>query len=588
MAQGRGALLKKRTIWLFVGLTVTYIGLAGRLAYVQGNEGDRYRKWATIIRCRDIPIPATRGGIFDREGRPLASTIQAASIFVNRNEAGDKLPIAARKVAVALGEDPSSFDKQLSGKGSILWFAKRVDPRVWDSVKTATRGIRGVGMQSEPKRVYLSGKAAAQVLGFTKHDGTGAEGIEHSYDKLLCGQDGTCRAELDAQRRIIPETKKDVKLPRNGKNVYLTIDLTIQSIAEAALARMAETYKPESACAVVMDPRTGEILALANYPSFDPNAPASNPRAWRNRAVADLYEPGSTLKTATVAAALNEGISERAVCAHCSGSEKLNKRTFRCSLHHPFMAGHGAVDMHRLICYSCNIAAAHLALRLGVEKLTKYHKLFGLLDRPDLGLGCEAVAPKIPDDQWQAIRLANVGFGQGLAASPIQMAGIYATIANGGVRMPPRLVSLVRNADGSVHTPVRVGKGVRVISEQAARSLNEMLVGCVTDGTGKTAQIPGRSVAGKTGSAQISKPGGGYEPSAFVASFMGYAPAYKPRLVIAVVVTKPVGSHWGATVAAPVFSEIGEKALWYLRVPADKPEEPGKQQKQGGDIRRVA
>lgn len=443
-------------------------------------------------------------------------------------------------------------------------------------------------MQSEPQRVYPSGPMAAQVIGFTNSAGAGAEGIEHTFNEVMHGEDGIFRAELDAQRRVIPETRRQTRQARNGKNVYLTVDLTIQSIAEAALAKMTKVYKPQSASAVVMDPRTGEVLAMANYPSFDPNAPASKANAWRNRAVADLYEPGSTLKTATVAAALNEGCSGRAVCARCAGTERLGKRIVRCVLHRPFSAGHGAVDMNRLIGYSCNIAAAHLALRMGSDKLSDYHKRFGLLDRPEIGLGCEAVAPKIPDDQWQPIRLANVGFGQGIAVSALQMAGVYCAIANHGVRMKPRLIRAIRNADGTPYKMFRADKGIKVVSAEAARSLTDMLVYCVDEGTGKSAQIPGRSVAGKTGSAQMAKATGGYEASAFVASFMGFAPAYNPRLVIAVVVHRPQGSHWGATVAAPVFREIGEKSLWYLRVPADRPIEKAKPPKQNVDIKRVA
>jgi cell division protein FtsI/penicillin-binding protein 2 len=568
-------------------IVALYIGLAGRLAYVQCYSGARYREWATIIRSRDVRIPAGRGDIYDRAGRPLAITIQSASIFANRNEAGDRLPAAARRVASALGKDPSYFDGRLVGRGSILWLARRVDPRVWDRVRESMSGIRGIGMQSEPKRVYPSGQIAAQLIGFTNGSGYGAEGIEHSCNDDLRGVDGICRAELDAQRRIIPETRRQERAPRHGKSIYLTIDLTIQSIAESALAQMARTYKPKSACAVVMDPRTGEVLALANYPSFDPNAPGSKPDAWRNRAVADLYEPGSTLKTVTVAGALNEGYSDHAVYAHCCGSERLGHSTIRCSLHGKFKGGHGTVDMRRLIEESCNIGAAHIALRMGPDKLNKYHRLFGLVTRPDMGLGCEASARPIGDDEWSQIRLANVGFGQGVAVSALQMPGVYATIANHGVRMPPRIIRAVRDSNGHMCKLDEPGKGIRVISNRAARVMTDLLVGCVNEGTGKPAQIPGRTVAGKTGSAQVSAVGG-YAASEFVASFMGFAPAYKPRLAIAVVVHKPQGSHFGATVAAPVFREIGEKALWYLRVPADKPVQPANPRKQDGDIKSVA
>lgn len=587
MAQGRRALVRKRMIWLFVIVVCLYTALACHLACVQCLGGERYRKWAQVIRSRDLRIPAVRGGIYDRAGRPLALTIQAVSIFANRNEAGERLPAAARKVAVALGKPAGSFDHRLAGRGSIVYFAKRVDPRTWERVRQEVRGFSGIGVERQPKRVYPSGCAAAQVIGFTNGSGSGAEGIERTFDRLLTGEDGAYVAELDAQRRVIPETRRHIRSPRDGRSVYLTIDLTIQSIAEAALAKMAEDYKPESACAIVMNPSNGEILALANYPGFDPNNPVSNRRGWRNRAVADLYEPGSTLKTATVAAALEEGISDKAIIVHCTGAERIGRNTIRCSLHRPFLNGHGPVDMRRLIEHSCNIGALRLARRIGAQKLTEYHKKFGLLDRQDIGLGCEAVPPRIPPSEWCAVRLANVGFGQGIAVTALQMAGIYCTVANHGVRMQPRLVRRICNADGTVYKSFSSGKGVRVISGESARALAEMLESCVLEGTGKNAQIPGRSVAGKTGSAQIAKATGGFESDAFVASFMGFAPVRHPRLVIAVVVTKPRGSHWGATVAAPVFREIAEKSLWYLRVPLDKPADSDKQPKQDGDSRRI-
>ncbi len=587
MAQGRKTLVRKRMIWLFVIVVLAYAGLACHLAYIQYFGGERYRQWARVIRSRDLSIPAVRGGIYDRSGRPLALTIQAVSIFANRNEAGKSLPEVARRVAVSLGKPADSFRHRLERRGSIVYFAKRVDPRTWERVKREVAGLSGVGAEREPKRVYPSGSAAAQVIGFTNGSGRGAEGIERTFDRILTGEDGAYVAELDAQRRVIPETRRQIRSPRDGRSVYLTIDLTIQSIAEAALARMAETYSPESACAIVMDPSTGDILALANYPAFDPNNPVSNRRGWRNRAVADLYEPGSTLKTATVAAALEEGISENATVAHCTGSERIGRSTIRCSLHRPFLNGHGAVDMRKVIEHSCNIGALSLARRLGAEKLTEYHRKFGLLERQDIGLGCEAVSPGIPPSEWCAVRLANVGFGQGIAVTALQMAGVYCAVANHGVRMEPRLIKRICNPDGSVYREYARGRGVRVISEKSASALAGMLESCVLEGTGQNAQIPGRSVAGKTGSAQIAKATGGFESDSFVASFMGFTPVRSPKLVIAVVVTKPRGSHFGATVAAPVFKEIAEKSLWYLWVPLGEPGDLHKQPRRDGGSKRI-
>ncbi len=240
--------------------------------------------------------------------------------------------------------------------------------------------------------MYPGGTVAAQVLGFVSAAEGGNEGLERVQNVTLTGVDGLETTELDARRRDIPQSLHLKQAPVNGKDIVLTIDSTIQQIAEEALGKMAQTYHPQHACAVVLDPKTGEVLALANYPLFDPNSTAkTEPGLWRNRAVADLYEPGSTLKLVTVAAALNEGISPHAIVTCCGRREKIKGGRLTCSVHPPFMAGHGPVDMYKIIQYSCNIGAAHLAMRMGAEKLYSYEKAFGLLDRTDAGFGCEAV-----------------------------------------------------------------------------------------------------------------------------------------------------------------------------------------------------
>ncbi|MCE5313618.1 MAG: penicillin-binding protein 2 [Armatimonadota bacterium] len=581
--------MRKRTTWLFLVFSMLYVAVAGRLVYLQVLQHDYFASRAAAIRFREIAISASRGSICDRYGRPLAVNIETASVFANRREMSDPSRTAIR-VAALLDKEPSIIEEKLSGGRNFVWLGRQIDARIGDEVwKNRTR-LPGIGIQRDTKRVYPAGSLAAQVVGFTNIDNGGAEGIESVSNSLLSGIDGKYRAELDSHRRVIPETRHVIREPEDGKDVYLTIDTTIQHIAEQALAKMAGTYSPSSACAVVLDPATGEILALANYPTYDPNnVRKTRPPLWRNRAVADLYEPGSTLKMVTASAALNEGISPRSILAHCTGCEKMKGGRIRCTLHRPYLDGHGGVDMFRMIEQSCNIAAAHVALRLGSKKLYKYEKAFGLLDRPDTGFGCEAVGYIESPDKWRPIRLANIGFGQGLAVTPLQMASVYATIANGGVRVEPKIVREVRNSDGSIYKAFTPGKKTRVISEEAARMAVKLLKSCVDSGTGKAARIDGRTVAGKTGSAQIAKTNGrGYEPGAYIASFMGFAPASSPRLAIAVVVNRPKGSHWGATVAGPVFQEIGEKALWYLKVPSDAPSNHEIKQKREEDLKRMA
>jgi len=526
-----------------------------------------------------MSIPALRGSIYDRVGRPLAVSIHTVTIYANRRELKDPALTAAR-LRWLIGGDQDAYRRMMQQPKSTIWLAKNVDPRLGELVsrgwkvvengRTRWERLDGIGVRRDTKRIYPAGALAAHVLGFTSFYGNGLEGVEYVMNPILTGRDGVVQAELDARRRIIPETKRVIRKPRDGADVYLTIDLNVQHITEQALSRAVRAFRPASACALVLDPRSGEVLALANYPTFDPNDALKFPPAtWRNRAVADLYEPGSTLKVVTIASALNEGFSPSTVFACCKGRERLAGGSLPCSLHHPFESGHGPVNMTKIIAYSCNIGAAHVAMRLGAGRLREYERAFGLLDRTGAGFGCEAVGRLAPADKWPLIQLANVGFGQGIAVTPLQMACVYATIANGGVYVPPRIIREVRYRN-NVAEPLPMRRSRRVISRRAADLLTKMLVDCVEEGTGKNARIEGRVVAGKTGSAQIASPNGrGYLPGAFVASFIGFAPAEKPRLVVAVVVNRPKGSHYGATVAAPVFREIVEKALWYYRVPAD-------------------
>ena len=584
MSRHRG-IVRKRTTWLFLVFALMYAAILGRLVWVQVIKGHQYQEWARQIRHREIPIEASRGCIYDRNGRALAISIESASIFAQprlvRNPAR-----TAERLASLLGVNAKSIEKKLRSRKNFVWLARRVDARAGDEIRKLGNDLPGIGRERDTKRVYPAGSLAAQVIGFTNIDNKGVEGVECVKNDVLIGRDGLMRAELDDERRVIPETRHIIREPDNGKDIYLTIDLNIQHIAERALSRMAEKYHPQNAYAIVMDPHTGEILALANYPFYDPNNIRSvKGTPWRNRAVADLYEPGSTLKVVTVAAALNEGISQYEVVAHCSGREKIKGGRISCTLHHPYMNGHGGVDLYKLIQQSCNIAASHLAFRMGAEKLLHYEKAFGLVDKTNAGFGCEAVGSMIPAKDWRLIRLANIGFGQGIAVTPLQMTCAYATIANGGVYTQPQVLREIKNSDGSIYKAFKIGTRRHVVSRKAAFTTAKTLVSCVQVGTGKTANIDGRTVAGKTGSAQVAKPKGGYESGAFVASFMGFAPAYKPKLVIAVVVNRPQGSHWGATVAAPVFQEIGEKALWYLKVPSDVPMEKDSKPKQNANGR---
>lgn len=579
MSSGNGAsryraTVRKRTTWLFLFYALAFAAIAGRLVYIQAFQSGKYHEWADKFRSRPLTIPASRGSIFDRNGRPLAMNIDTVSVFANIREINGQFDAVSRKLAPILGKDASSIKEKLQGKDNFLYLARRVDERIGQEIRRNRKELPGIGYDSDTSRAYPAKSLAAQVLGFTNIDNKGVEGLERACNSDLTGIPGEEQAELDSARRPIPQTRRIIRNSVDGKDIYLTIDETIQHISEQALASMAKTYTPERACAIVMDPATGEILALANYPTYDPNqARSAKSELWRNRAVADLYEPGSTLKVVTIAAGLNEGLNPHTPMTYCTGREKMQGGSVPCVLHAPFQHGHGAADMYRIIEYSCNIGAAHVGLKVGGVKLRYYLSAFGLTSKCKAGFRCEAPGLPFSEEDWRRpIKVANAGFGQGVAVTPLEMASVYATIANGGIRMQPTIIREIRDKNGNVLKPFRARGLGRVVTKQTTDELTKMLVKCVEIGTGKPAQVDGRTIAGKTGSAQVPRMDGhGYEAGSYVASFMGFAPVSNPRLAIAVVVFKPKTSHWGATVAAPVFREIAQKSLWHLKVPADAP-----------------
>jgi len=569
---------KKRTTWLFVVFGFLYLAIAARLFYIQVLNNEHYQKLARDIRVRQPKLTATRGDICDRTGSQLATSVPACAVYVNPKQIKDRREVV-EQLSEIIGMDMAAVDaiiKKAIAKGTTFAYIKRQLPaEIGDKVRKAD--ISAVGVLNESKRVYPCGSLAAHVLGFTYIDGDGQEGIERVENHYLKGRDGYIEAEVDSKGRIIPETRRRTEQPVNGCKVILTIDSNLQHITEEALSASYKKYQAAGATAIVMDPNTGEILAMANCPSFDPNnRKGVKADAWRNRAITDLYEPGSTLKLMTVAAGLEEGIAPTEVLATCTHSGMpIGKRRVRCSLHHPYSSGHGGVDMFMVIRHSCNIGAANIALRIGPDKFHSYLKAFGLLDRPKSGMAGETYFPLPSPDSWAAIKLANIGFGQGIAVSPLQMACAYGVIANGGKLVQPQIVREIRDENGKLVRAFEPKVVRRVISEEVARKTTEMLIDCVDEGTGKTSKIDGYSVAGKTGSAQKARTDGrGYAPGKYIASFMGFVPARNPKLVICVMIDEPKGSHWGATVAAPVFKEIAQRAMLHFGIQPDEPLSP--------------
>jgi len=551
-----------------------YLAILIQLFCVQILDRARYLAVADD-RMRHLTEVGERGTIYDRTGSVLATNIPAYSVcaYPRSFQTIQDREMAVEELSKMLGLTKNEIEDKMRRSDTFVYIKRHIPYEIGE--KIAAEKLPGIGLERETKRYYPGYKLAAQVIGFTEQDGiVGVEGIEVAQNKELTGRKGEIIAQVDAKGRVIPETRRVKKRAEPGNDIFLTIDRNLQHIAEKALEKTFKTYNAAGAVAIVMDPHTGEILALANCPRFDPNnRKGTDDSYWRNRAVRDVYEPGSTLKLVTVAAAVEEGVSPRQKVAVCTSSGlPVGNHRIRCALHRPYLAGHGSVDMYSIIRNSCNIGAASIAMhKLGAEKMYEYLGKFGLLNKPGSGLPGEQILPLDKPDTWPTIKLANVGFGQGVAVTPLQMASAYSVIANGGVLMQPRIVKEIRSPDGSVIESFHPKTIRRVVSEQTAATVTDMLVGCVEEGTGKPAKIEGYTVAGKTGSAEKAVPGQGFNTGKYVASFMGFVPARNPRLVICVVVDEPKGSHWGATCAAPVFREIAEKAMIYLRVPPDEP-----------------
>ena len=553
---------------LFVYLVAAYMILVARLFYIQVVRAPHFKQLAIDMTVRHTPLPARRGTIYDRDMNKIAVTVDAYDISANPNLIKDKTGVA-KLIAPILGEDEKVVLEKLSLPKGFVYLARRASADIGDKIKKAK--IDGISSTITTMRMYPGAELACHVVGFVNVDGKGMEGLEKVYNKELSGKDGYIVEEYDRKGTPIPGTIKERVEPINGKDLVLTIDSTLQHGLEVDLRKTYEDHKAAGACAVIMNPSTGEVLALANMPDFDPNDSGNaDPASRRNRALTDLYEPGSTLKTLTACAAVESKAVAPNETWYCHGSTKIGKRTVRCSLHgREFAHGHGVTDMAKMLKYSCNIAAAGIGLRVGKQRLYSFEKAFGLYEKPGSGMSGEVKGWHDSWQDWADIRLANIAFGQGIAVTPLQMARAYCAVANGGLLMRPYVVSAIRSGSGIEKSfPPRISR--RVISEATSATVSEMLTGVVSDGTGQSAQVDGYRIGGKTGSAQKAV-NGRYVAGKIVASFVGFLPITKPRAVILVAVDEPKGSHFGAVVAAPVFQLSAKRAMWRLKIPPDDP-----------------
>lgn len=559
----------KLRIGLFgLGLAALAFLVGRRAVQLQVRESAQLREWAENNYLREIAIAPRRGRILDRKGNELASTAELDSVFCNPRQLA-YVPDGLRKLARALHMDPAELDRNLAGKREqyFAWVKRRVTPE--ESKAVAALGIPGVGKRKEPRRVYPNGALGATVIGHAGLDGKGLEGVELGFDKAL---QGTGMEMVGVHDRLGRDLLVDGAIDSSssaGKDLVLSLDRYLTYETERVLAETVQKHNAKAGMSVMIDPATGEILAMASVPTYNPNDPSdAAKRGARNRAIADAFEPGSTLKTFTFAAALDAGKVRPEDRLDCQmGQMTVGK--FHIRDDHP----KGILSAAEVFKYSSNIGTVKIARRVGKEGLWNALDRFGFGRPTFLGLPGErrGILRGVP--HWGEIEFATHAFGQGLTVTPVQLASGFAAIASYGMYHPPRLALHYVGADGKtepIARPPEARGDVRVMSERAARTLLEIMQGVTEDGTAKLAAIPGYPVAGKTGTAQ-KVTNGRYDPSKYLASFVGIVPADRPRLVVAVMIDEPQGTHYGGLVAAPAFKTIAEAALRYLGVPPSEP-----------------
>lgn len=554
---GGGFRPRVRLLVLLSAMCVCFAMVAGRLVWVQGVDASHFSALASVERDHTITLPASRGEITDRNGNVLAMSVDAKTIIADPRQIADPQQ-EATALAPMLGVTETVLAKTLANGSGFAYLAHQIDPATAASILALKLpGITGV---DDPKRVYPAGPLAAQVVGFVGSDDQGLDGLELMDNKMLTGKPGQETLQEDPAGQAIVSAASQVTPPVEGATIELTLDQAIQFDAESELAQAVRNYKAEGGSIVVMQPSTGDVLALANYPTFDPNSFATaTAEDMTNRAISDVYEPGSTNKVITASAALESGVVTTQTVISVPDNLKVAGSTFHDAEYHATLD----LTLPQILEQSSNVGTIKIALQVGAPTLDRYLLKFGYGKPSGIGLPAESPGLLPVLSQWSGTTLPTAAIGQGVAITVLQMASVYATIANGGVYEQPKIVAAQSGASGQLE-PVVPQPPHRVIKASTAATITRMLLQVIdgSTGTGAEAAIPGYAVAGKTGTAQ--KPvAGGY--SGYVASFMGYAPAQDPQLVVGVVLDNPT-PIWGADTAAPTFQKVMQFSLQRLGI----------------------
>jgi cell division protein FtsI (penicillin-binding protein 3) len=546
-----------RFAFLLVILSLLLLVVVGRLVFVQIIAAPVYSAKATAQRMRDIEIPPLRGTVYDREGEPLAESLAARTIIAAPNTVKDKVG-TARTLAGVLGGSPKTYQAKLSKDSSFVYIARRVEME--KAKKLEALDLDGIGLLEDSRRIYPSGTLGAQILGFVGVDGHGLAGIEKRYDDVLAGKAGVLLGERDPGGRPIPGgVQKDVK-PVDGHDIVLTIDKDIQFHAQTELDAAVKKWGAKGGSVTIVDPRSGEIYAMASTPVFDPNNYAkADPQAFRNRPVSDAYEPGSTIKSVTAAAVIDRGLYTPKSVFHLPPTLRVAGRTIHDA------EDRGTVDwtLADIVTNSSNVGAVKLGMKLKKQGLYTAFSHFGLTEATGVDYPGEARGWLPPTKLWSASSIGNIPFGQGLSATPLQLARAVGALANDGMLTTPHfLLNVPADPSYKRSWPTR-----RACSERTAHTTTSLLKNVVTSGTGKSAAVPGYVVAGKTGTAQVALPNGrGYAKGRYISSFIGYLPADDPQVLIEVKLDEPSEAIFGGVVAAPAFSALAQFCCDHLKI----------------------
>lgn len=550
-------MFKTRQYVVFFFLISSLLFLLARLFFLQVVSFDRFSDMAASQHNKVFKIEPRRGTIFDRYMEPLAINLEVPSIYCDPRNMKDK-EAAADKLSTILDIDRQKLLDKFAKDKSFAWVKRKVSTKEAETVKDLD--IEGIYFLQESKRNYSNDSMASHIIGFAGVDNDGLEGLELKFNERLRGKPGWRHLMRDAKRRTVLFNEEESIPSQNGYNLVLTIDSVIQYIAEEELSKMALKNNASGATAIVMDPFSGEILALANYPSYDLNEFSNTPRKTvKNAAVADVYEPGSVFKIVTASGALNEGAVSLDDVFDCENGEyKVGGRVLHD--YHKY----GNLEFREVISKSSNIGTVKVAEKMGADRVHDYIKRFGFGEKTGVEMPGEVAGISRPPSVWSRSDITTIPIGQGIAVTPMQLACAIGVIANGGDLMNPYIIEEITTWEGEVYKTFKPQIRRKVLNEKACNDMKVALTDVVENGTGRRARSKIYDMCGKTGTAQMVNPNGGYYPDKYYASFIGFAPIEYPRISVVVIARDPHPAHFGGSVAGPAFKEIVERTLEYL------------------------